>query len=360
MIYVRQPTEEERQELRRMTQQEVGRVALRAQMILLSAQRRTVPEIAGIFAVESKTVGKWMRRFDAKGPAGLYDESRPGRPRKLTESACQQLVAMVQQDPERSGYLASLAQPGGLSPHWTVAMVVLALAKELGLRVSPATVRGALHQAHLAWGRPRLSMPRKTDPQKAAEQWQIAQAVIEAGPQATVLYADESRIQLLPLVRAMWHQELFWRSQKADWVGAQIRVPTPGSNVTRALFGALNINTGQWTYLASKRMRKQDFIAFLEHLLTVYATGPIILIVDNYSSHTAGAVKAWLAEHDRLQLFYLPTYCSHLNPVESIWLRLKNQIAANRLHGSMKSLMDCVDRFFTDMTHEQALTWAAA
>ncbi|MHB0879170.1 MAG: helix-turn-helix domain-containing protein, partial [Anaerolineae bacterium] len=69
MIYVRQPTDEELQELRRMTHREVGRVALRAQMILLSAQRRTVPEIARIFAVENKTVRKWMRRFNAKGPA---------------------------------------------------------------------------------------------------------------------------------------------------------------------------------------------------------------------------------------------------------------------------------------------------
>ncbi len=68
MIYVRTPTDAELQELRRMTRQEIGRVAQRAQMILLSAQRRTVPEIARIFAVEHKTVRKWIRRFDADGP----------------------------------------------------------------------------------------------------------------------------------------------------------------------------------------------------------------------------------------------------------------------------------------------------
>ncbi len=46
MIYVRQPTDEEARELKRMTRQEIGRVAQRAQMILLSAQQRNVPEIA--------------------------------------------------------------------------------------------------------------------------------------------------------------------------------------------------------------------------------------------------------------------------------------------------------------------------
>lgn len=338
MIYVRTPTDEELQELKRMTYQEVGRVAQRAQMVLLSAQSRPVPEIARIFAVEYRTVRKWMRRFNTAGPGGLYDEPRSGRPRKLTESVRDKLVELVQQDPEHSGYLATF---------WTVAMLVLALTDKLRVQLSVSSIRQALHQAKLAWGRPRLTMPHKTDPQKAARQWAIAQAVIAAGPEAAVLYADESRIQLLPLLRSMWH-----------WVGQQIRVPTPGTNVSRTLFGALNIRSGQWTYLVCEHMYKEDFIAFLEHLLTVYS-GPIILIVDNYSSHTAGAVKVWLAAQCRLQLFYLPTYCSHLNPVENIWLRLKGEIAANRLHGSLQRLLDSVSGFFCAMTPELALTWAA-
>jgi transposase len=147
----------------------------------------------------------------------------------------------------------------------------------------------------------------------------------------------------------MWHR-----------VGEQIRVPTPGSNQVRNLFGALNIRSGQWTYLVREHMYKEDFVAFLEHLLSVYTTGPIILIVDNYSSHTAGLVKDWLAAQSRLQLFYLPKYCSHLNPVENIWLRLKGQIAANRLYGSLQRLLDAVASFLDHMTPELALTWADA
>src|SRR5258707_2611037 len=104
-------------------------------------------------------------------------------------------------------------------------------------------------------------MPRKTDPEKARKQWAIAEAVITAGPDAAVVYADESRVQTLPLVRAMW-----------QLVGQQIRIPTPGSNTTRALFGALNIRTGAWHYQVRRRMKKEDFIAFLEELLTVHPT----------------------------------------------------------------------------------------
>ena len=107
-------------------------------------------------------------------------------------------------------------------------------------------------------------------------------------------------------------------------------------------------------------MRQDDFIAFLEHLLVVYPNVPIILIVDNYSSHTARSVRDWLATQDRLRLVFLPKYCSHLNPVEGIWLRLKGRIAANRLYCSMQVLLQAVDTFFGDMSPECALAWAAA
>ena len=84
-------------------------------MVLLSAQRRTVPEIVAIFAVKYKTVRKWLRRFDAHGPAGLYDELRSGRPRKLTDAVRDRLVKMIQQDPqqsERSGHVLDGADAG--------------------------------------------------------------------------------------------------------------------------------------------------------------------------------------------------------------------------------------------------------
>ena len=56
-------------------------------------------------------------------------------------------------------------------------------------------------------------------------------------------------------------------------------------------------------------------------------------------------LKGGVKQHPRLQLYYLPKYCSHLNPVESIWLQLKNKIGANRLYGSMKLLLESVETF---------------
>jgi transposase len=332
-------TDEHRRELRLLARREVGRVSERIHFVLLSDQGKSPPQIADLFGYSAASVRQWLERYLAQGVQGLYDEPRSGRPPQVTPEVKDTIVQMVQDDPQQEGYLATF---------WTVAMLVLALANKLKVALSPSTMRGVLHQIELRWGRPRLGMPTKVDPEKAQKQWAIAKAVVEAPPDAAILYADESRIQLLPLIRAMWH-----------WVGQQIRVPTPGTNVTHVLFGALNICTGQWTYLVRKRMFKEDFIAFLEYLLVVYPSGPIILIVDNFSSHTAHLVQEWLEQHPRLQLHYLPKYCSHLNPVENIWLRLKNKIAANRLYGSMQLLLETVETFFNEMSPKKALAWAA-
>ena len=61
-----------------------------------------------------------------------------------------------------------------------------------------------------------------------------------------------------------------------------------------------------------------------------------------------------------MQVHFLPKYCSHLNPVEPIWLQLKGQLAANRLYGSIKVVVQTIDTFFARMTPAQALIWAGA
>jgi transposase len=340
MLYARQPTDEEHQELQRMVRQEVGRVSRRAQIVLASVRRNSVPDIAVVFGVSRNTVRFWLHRFNEYGPIGLYDEERSGRPRKITQEVKGTLYRMMQAGPQQEGFSATC---------WTVAMLLLALAAKLKVHLSLSAIRGALRQLDLRWGRPRLSMPDKVDPDKAQKQWTMVKAVVDAPPEAVILYADESRVQLLPLIRAMW-----------QWVGQQVRIPTPGTNVSRALFGALEIRTGRWTYLVREHMRKEDFVAFLEHLLVVFPNVPIVLFVDNYSSHTAHLVRDWLERQQRLQMYYLPKYCSHLNPVERIWLRMKGKVAANRLYGSIQALLEAVDVFFRDMSPARALAWAAA
>ena len=74
----------------------------------------------------------------------------------------------------------------------------------------------------------------------------------------------------------------------------------------------------------------------------------------------AKIVDAWLKAHPSVELLWLPPYAGHEHhPVEKIWWRLKGQVAANRLHGSIDALVDAARAFFASFTPEAALQLAA-
>ena len=77
---IREPSEDERSELKRIKREEIGRVAMRAHMMLLSDRGLSAFDIADLHDVTHPTVYKWMDRFDEEGPEGLFDRDREGRP----------------------------------------------------------------------------------------------------------------------------------------------------------------------------------------------------------------------------------------------------------------------------------------
>jgi transposase len=135
--------------------------------------------------------------------------------------------------------------------------------------------------------------------------------------------------------------------------GPRLRVPTPGQNAKRALFGALDARTGRLHHLVRPRKRAAQFVEFLEILAAAYPTGEVVLVLDNVITHDAKLVRAWLArpEHARFRFLWLPKYSAHEhNPIERVWGLMKDTVAANRLHGSIDLLVQEADRFFAATT----------
>jgi hypothetical protein len=144
------------------------------------------------------------------------------------------------------------------------------------------------------------------------------------------------------------------------WVGEPRRVPTPGTKVPRARGGALHSRTGRWVSLGRARRRQEECLAFLGPLLVAEPQGPMGRIVDHGSSHTAPAVTVGLEAHPRLPGCEWPPSGSPVTPVARSGRRLQTMLAPHRWYGSIQVFLQTVEAFFTAMTPEHALKWAAA
>jgi transposase len=323
------PTQE--RELRTLSRQAVGRVALRAQMVLLSGRGCPVPQIALIHGCGEDVVRTWLHRYQRHGIAGLYDRPKSGRP--PTDRLAGPIIdAQASQSPRCSGHVQAC---------WSVGRLTAFLARRFHLVLSPSSVRRSLQRLGWRGARPRLApaTPRHPDPEAAAKQAALEAACrqVRAGI-GHLLYLDESDLHLLPVVRACWMK------------GPRPRIPTPGQNARHAFFGALEAVSGQWHWADHERKLAVHFVAFLEQVLAAYPDGPLFLVLDNAPCHTAKVVLRWAAAHPQVQLLWLPKYAAHqANPVERIWGLLKSAVAADRLEADLPTLVGHARRFCAEL-----------
>jgi len=156
---------------------------------------------------------------------------------------------------------------------------------------------------------------------------------------------DETTLRLLCVLVKCWMKR-----------GKQKRIFTPGSAKWHHLFGAYNWRTGQVFTMTAAKKNTVSFCRFIEHLmLSVADDKPIVLVLDNASYHHSYASEAILAYfEDRSRVFWLPPYCSDLNPIERFWRHLKEAACANRLFKTIADMIDSVDKVLAiqnDLTH---------
>jgi transposase len=147
-IFVSSLSEEQQTELEELYRKTaVPRVRTRAQMILLSAEKRlTTEEIADIVRESSVTVLRWLHRYIAEGIQGLMDAPRAGRSSVLTDEFYKRLLEVVRRRPRSLELEYSM---------WTLQRLADFMAEDTGIRVSTETIRRALAKENIVFSRPQ-------------------------------------------------------------------------------------------------------------------------------------------------------------------------------------------------------------
>lgn len=103
-------------------QQEIGRsddsrYDHRLHGVLLVAKGRDCYEVAEILGHSPTTIENWVHLFNDRGFEGLYDETRSGRPSRISESMVEEIDRDLRKNPGELGYPQNLWDGKLLSHH---------------------------------------------------------------------------------------------------------------------------------------------------------------------------------------------------------------------------------------------------
>jgi transposase len=114
---------------------------------------------------------------------------------------------------------------------------------------------------------------------------------------------------------------------------------------TTTLFAALEVATGKVTEACTERHRHQEFLAFLRQVAAAYPRRELHVVVDNLSTHSHPAVRAWLQRHPRVRLHFTPTAGSWLNLGEAFFSIITRQALRRGDFPTVADLIAAIEGF---------------
>src|SRR5437660_5324173 len=314
-------TEEEQDRLqslahRARSQHLVGR---RARVVLACAEGLSNHSVSRKLRCSLGMVGKWRARFLRGRLEALYDEPRPGTPRRVSDAQVEQVVIQTLE-----------STPGG-ETHWSTR----GLAKATGL--SRMTISRIWHAFGL--------QPHRTDTFKLSPDPQLIDKVrdivglyMNPPEHALVLCVDEkSQIQALDRTQPLLPMQ-----------PGQLERGTHDykRNGTTSLFAALELKTNRVIGQLHRRHRSVEFRKFLDVIESQMPKGlDIHLIVDNYATHKTAIIRKWFAKRPRFHVHFTPTYGSWINLVERWFAELTNKRIRRGVFRSVKELESAIREF---------------
>ena len=284
----------------------------------------TAPEsVAPIFQVTLPTLRRWVRDFNDYGIDGLIELKRAGRPRVIPEYLEQPLRGALL-EPQRVG-----------ETHWTAKKFHGYIRQKLDVKVSYPTVVRFLHRERLALKSPRPWPDRQDEKRREKYLHSLAQWLLD--PNIELWYGDESGFEGDPRPRKRWVP-----------IGTDpVRIKN-GDHLRMNALGMVAPRTGQFFAIEATGCDTDVFQAFLDEAQKFVSLErkKNFLILDNASWHKTKAIK-W----GKFTPIYLPPYSPDFNPIERLWLLVKNEFFSDFVAKSIEKLQDRLD---------EALNWLSA
>src|SRR5580704_3010028 len=314
-------TEEERERLQSLAHRARSQplLARRARVVLTCAEGLDNQTAAKKLRCSLGMVGKWRSRFLQARLEGLYDEPRPGAPRKVSDDQVEKVVIQTLESTPRG------------QTHWSTR----GLAKASGLsRMTISRIWQAFGlQPHRA-----DTFKLSPDPQLIEKVRDIVGLYRNPPEHALVWCVDEkSQIQALDRTQPLLPMQ---PSQRERGTHDYKR------NGTTSLFAALELKTNRVIGQLHRRHRSVEFRKFLDTIESQVPAGlDVHLIVDNYATHKTAIIRKWFAKRPHFHVHFTPTYGSWINLVERWFAELTNKRIRRGVFRSVKELETAIRQY---------------
>jgi transposase len=295
----------------------------RVRIVLHSADRLCVAEVARRAGVSRPAVWRWQRRFAEEGVDGLLRErTRPPGKAPLPAAIVAEVLALP------------CSEPPGEATHWTGR----AVAKAVGISLRAVQ---RLWEAHRLQPHRIRTFKKSNDPAFAEKVEAIVGLYMNPPAHSIVLSIDEkSQIQALDRTQP----GLPMKPGKCGTMTHDYK-----RNGTTTLFAALNVLEGTVLGRCMHKHRHQEFIRFLNTIERAVPAGKLIhAIADNYATHKHPKVLAWLKRHPRWTFHFTPTSASWINAVEGFFSALTRRRLKRGVFRSIVDLQAAINRYIDE------------
>jgi transposase len=293
----------------------------RAQIVLGAAEGLSGYALSEQLGISRPTIQRWLDRYETDGIAGLEDQPRSGRPRKITTSVEEEVVRKTLEEKVPSG------------THWSTRL----MAKETGLHWTQIS---RIWRAHGLKPHRIETFKLSTDP-RFVEKLRDVVGLYVAPPERAVVFSFDEKSQIQALDRTQPGLPL--KRGRAGTMTHDYK-----RHGTTTLFAALDVASGEVIHECMPRHRHQEFLRFLKKVEKATDRKlDLHVILDNYATHKHPKVKAWLEKNPRVHFHFVPTSSSWLNLVERLFSELTERqirrLAVNsvaELEAAIRSYLD--------------------
>lgn len=300
-----------------------GRAAARMFAIANALDGLSRAESSRLAGMERQALRDAVVRYNAEGLAGLHDRPKGRPPRRLAGEEEAALVEAILRgpDPAEDGCCA-----------WTRADLCRWLETHHGKTYHPSSMTRVLRRLGFSRQKARPYHPKRdAEAQDAFKKGGLAEAIAEAtsrhrDKRIELWFEDEARVGNKGRVCHRW-----WRRGERPPGVQQLGYQWA------YIFAAIRPATGEDVTLVLPTVNATAMQVFFDH---VAASRPpdahVLMVLDGAGWHQSLS----LAVPDTITLVVLPPYSPELNPVERVWLYLRDRFLSLRVFETTDAIID--------------------